>query len=429
MERCFREEENMTDRRGSISLRAALACFLILAAHQAAQAGTLTTIHTFTGSPVDGSNATGVVIGPGGVLYGATSSGGNSSCYQCGTVFSLTPPATPGGEWTESVYSFPFPPAGDGPYGIIIGAAGAVLYDTTYGGGSCGNGNVFELRPPSLSASWEESVLFSFCQSGSNVGPRNAPAIGPDGVLYGTIAEGDGSVFSLTPPASAGGSWTENVLYTFNGEGDRGIPNSVAVGASGALYGTTQGNGGVVYSLTPPNTPAGPWVETILHNFLDKKGDGAYPDTGVLIGADGVLYGVTPSGGVKECYFKGCGIVYSLVPPASAGGGQYTVLHGFTGTAKGDGAVPSGGLAAHNGVLYGVTQYGGTVACRNPPVGGCGSIYSLTPPAAEGGAWTETVLYSFTGGSDGLDPLGQLAIDPSGVIYGVTATTVFSFTP
>src|ERR1035441_6934332 len=439
MKRCFREEDNMIDRRGSISLRAALACFLIFAAHQAAQAGSLTTIHTFTGSPVDGAGPTGVVIVPSGVLYGTTRLGGNSSCYDCGTVFSLTPPATQGGDWTESVYSFSFQSLGAGPNGIIIGPVGALLYGTTTSGGTCGNGNVFVVKAPSPNKSWGESSLFSFCDP--NLFPTNPPAIGPGGVLYGTLAEGSGSVssgsvFSLTPPASPVFSWTENVLYTFTGEGDGQEPNGVAIDVSGALYGTTRVGGvsirtvGTLYSLTPPSVPGGAWTKTILHNFPSSKGDGGYPASGVLIGTDGVLYGVTPVGGQPGCKQQGCGIVYSLVPPGSTGSGTYTIIHAFLGWKGGDGGTPSGGLVAHNGVLYGVTTYGGSAACGSRPADpGCGTIYSLTPPATSGGAWTETVLYSFTGGNACLAPLGQLAIDLNGVIYGVTATTVFSFTP
>jgi hypothetical protein len=97
-----------------------------------------------------------------------------------------------------------------------------------------------------------------------------------------------------------------------------------------------------------------------------------------------------------------------------------------------------GGLAGLNGVLYGTTSKGGTEAsfdCAGGD-GGCGTIYSLTPPASPGGAWTETVLFNFTGGADGYYPVGTLAVDSNGVLYGVAQNggedgygIVFSFKP
>ncbi len=64
------------------------------------------------------------------------------------------------------------------------------------------------------------------------------------------------------------------------------------------------------------------------------------------------------------------------------------------------------------GNLYGTTSgsggsYGGTV-------------FELSPPSAAGGAWTESVIYSFTGGTDGSYPSGNLAIDKAGSLYGTT---------
>jgi hypothetical protein len=59
------------------------------------------TLHTFTGSPSDGYIPNGLSIGQDGVLYGTTQAGGSGSCVDsysgCGTVFSLTPPTSPGG--------------------------------------------------------------------------------------------------------------------------------------------------------------------------------------------------------------------------------------------------------------------------------------------------------------------------------------------
>jgi uncharacterized repeat protein (TIGR03803 family) len=90
------------------------------------------------------------------------------------------------------------------------------------------------------------------------------------------------------------------------------------------------------------------------------------------------------------------------------------VLHSFLGGT--DGIDPAATLAADSaGNLYGTTVQGGTgTACTN----GCGTVFKLSPLA--GGKWKETVLYSFTGGSDGKNPYGGVILDSKGDLYGTT---------
>jgi len=242
-------------------------------------------------------------------------------------------------------------------------------------------------------------------------------------------------VFSLTPPASPGGAWTENVLYSFKGGADGAHPVAgVVIGTGGVLYGTTYAGGssshGTVFSVTPPASPGGAWTENVLYTFT--AGTGANPKAGVVIGAGGVLYGTTYYGGASNL-----GTIFNLRPPASPGG-PWTrkVLHSFTG-ATGDGAYPFAGVViGSGGVLYGTTVGGGgSTACTSGSAPGCGTVFSLTPPASPGGAWTEGVLYSFTGG-DGSDPRAGVVIGPGGALYGTTAGgggsnngTVFALVP
>jgi hypothetical protein len=104
-----------------------------------------------------------------------------------------------------------------------------------------------------------ETILHSF---GVSEGDGNSPAgpltLGPNGVLYGTTeyggAFGYGTAFELTPPASAGGSWAETILYTFPPEDF--VANGLTLGPDGTLYGTIWANGaeesrGMVFALTP----------------------------------------------------------------------------------------------------------------------------------------------------------------------------------
>jgi uncharacterized repeat protein (TIGR03803 family) len=266
-----------------------------------------------------------------------------------------------------------------------------------------------------------------------------ALSIGGGGLLYGTTSVGGpsnlGTVFSLTPPASPGGAWIETVLFGFTGADGSHPLAGVAIGNGGVLYGTTYAGGtsgyGTVFSLTPPAAPGGAWTETVLYSFTG--GSGAHPNGGVSIGGGGVLFGTTYYGGASNL-----GTVFNLKPPASpAGAWTKRVLHNFSGAAN-DGAHPFASVAiGSGGVLYGTTVGGGSsTSCSSGGASGCGTIFSLTPPASPGGAWTEAVVYSFTGGSDGSDPQAGVLIGNNGVLYGTTAAggvanngTVFALIP
>ncbi|MGA3039352.1 MAG: choice-of-anchor tandem repeat GloVer-containing protein [Bryobacteraceae bacterium] len=371
----------------------------------------------------------GVLAGPGGVLHGTTIFGGAETCKYtavpqgCGTVFSLAPPAASGEPWTEYVYSLSANGVGSGPYGGLVEKDG-VLYGTTLGGG----GSVFSLTPPNASnPQWSEVRL----DGGAPplIYPYDTPAIGANGVLYVTTWEGGttfdsaGDLISLTPPASPGGSWTTTVLCALGGP-----ETGVVFGSGGVLYGTT---GNSVYSVTPPASPGGAWTPTTLYSFTGPPGDGIDTSAGVVIGAGGVLYGTTSYGGTGSCtngiFKSGCGTVYSLKPPAEAGGAwAEQILYSFAGGS--DGFVPNAVVIGPGGVLYGTTHEGGA--------SNAGIVFSLRPPATEGGAWTETVLHTFTGGNDGGGPLGGLAFGPGNALYGTTYSggssnqgTVFALTP
>jgi hypothetical protein len=112
--------------------------------------------------------------------------------------------------------------------------------------------------------------------------------------------------------------------------------------------------------------------------------------------------------------------VFKLSPPTAPGGNwTETVLYAFTGGA--DGWLPLAGLIRDSaGVLYGTTAAGGTFGGADCLNIGCGTVFSLTPPAAGQTKWTETVLHAFAGPPDGLAPLGSVTIDEAGTLYGTT---------
>lgn len=160
-------------------------------------------IYTFRGSQNGGPDGcwpeTNLVRGQGGVFYGTTDEGGSTEGGSTGngTIYSLTPPAVAGDVWTEAVlYSFTGFVDGSAPAVNLVMGPGGILYGAAEAGGDGGNGTIFN--------------------------------------EYGTI-------FSFTPPVQAGGSWTFNVLHTF--EGHDGIsPTSLAL-HNGVLYGAAVGGG------------------------------------------------------------------------------------------------------------------------------------------------------------------------------------------
>jgi uncharacterized repeat protein (TIGR03803 family) len=276
------------------------------------------------------------------------------------------------------------------------------------------------------------TALYKFVGSSAGQTPQGLVA-GANGVLYGTTAYGGtvgyGTVFELQPPAAPGGTWTETVIYNFSGQNSDGRNPlaSPTVAANGVLYGTTTYGGyygtGAAYELQPPAEPGGGWTETVLFSFVDTDngGSGFYPYGSVVIGNNGELYATTSGGGIY--YF---GAVIELVPPAAATGGTWaeSVIYSFTG----DGREPVGVTMGANGVLYGATAYGGS--------SGAGTVFELLPPSAPGGAWSAVLLYTFTGGADGVAPLQPPVIANNGTLYGTTsgggsagAGTVFTLTP
>jgi uncharacterized repeat protein (TIGR03803 family) len=130
-----------------------------------------------------------------------------------------------------------------------------------------------------------------------------------------------------------------------------------------------------------------------------------------LIDVNGTLYGTTTYGG-RRCphpgYVNGepgCGTVFSISPS-----GVWKLLHSFRGGAS-DGAHPYATLIDVNGTLYGTTEVGGGTGCGGV---GCGTVYSITTSGVE------TVLHSFTAGSDGAVPFSELT-NVNGTLYGTTS--------
>jgi uncharacterized repeat protein (TIGR03803 family) len=219
------------------------------------------------------------------------------------------------------------------------------------------------------------------------------------------------------------------VLHSFNDQnGDGEHPSAgLLMGPNGALYGVTMEGAleGSVFELDPPTSTH--WPFTVLYQFT--KANSGKPRGALAFGVGGSLYGAL--GNSPEF-----GAVYSLTPPPAAGGAwTRTTLYSFPGGSGGN--TPLGTLAVStNGTIFGVTEVGGVI--KTGCAEGCGTVFSLAPPAVSGGPWSERLLYGFgTHANDGSLPQAGLVIGPTGVLYGTTEYaggpptlgTVFSLSP
>lgn len=352
----------MKNSRRSLTLFAAFAAaILFLGQPTRTQAQTEIVLHHFTGGR-DGAFPNGALnIASDGNIYGTAEEGGDLSACSgtgCGVVFKLSPTST--GGWAETVlFTFDGKFHGGDPGAGVIRDQFGNLYGTAFTGGLTKSG----------------------CQQKSC-----------------------GVVFKLSPNSSGG--WKEKVLYAFQGGTDGSNPaGGLVMDASGNLYGTTFGGGsgdeGIAFKLSP--TTSGFWTETILASFTGDNG--ANPNGSLLIDAAGNLYGTAPFGGSSIQ-----GIVFEL-SPGSGGTWTETILYNFA--SPPDVENPFGALAMDaSGNLYGTAEAAGAAKFY-------GGIFELTH--ASSAPWPETVLYSFTNGSDGENPFANAVFDGSGNLFA-TAT-------
>jgi uncharacterized repeat protein (TIGR03803 family) len=224
------------------------------------------------------------------------------------------------------------------------------------------------------SSGWSLTDLHDFNGrdgNASNSGNSAAGVLGglimdASGNLYGVTfsggsssacSSGCGVVFKLT---NKSGAWTETVLHSFNGANGAEPGAALTMDAAGNLYGTTTAGGsagfGVVFKIS---LVSGKPVARVLHNFTNAGGDGAYPQSALVIDAANNLYGTTlAGGGASSCQVEldsGCGMAFRLSPV----GNQWkeSLLHAFKG--RGDGAFPGGLVMDGKGNLYDDAFVGG----------------------------------------------------------------------
>jgi uncharacterized repeat protein (TIGR03803 family) len=325
---------------------------------------------------------------------------------------------------TENILHRFNPTTADGlnPQSGLVADKSGNLYGTTYQGGSADWGTVYQLKPPATAGgAWTETILHDFTNNADGATPLGNLAFDKSGNLFGTTIYGgigingnsNGTVFELSP--ASGGTWTYKVIASFDDGAVAINPvGSLVFDASGNLYGASGGGieiallcgdspCGNVFELQPPTTSGGAWTGKSIYNFGTSGANDGLGPSYVVFGPGGALYGTTSFGGTLET-----GTFYKLTPPATSGGAwTEKILFSFPNNT----GIPYGGLTAGgNGTFFGTAAFTGT--------SGSGIVFQLIPPSG-GKGWTQSVLYNFTGGSDGNSPVSGVLRDSSGNLYGV----------
>jgi uncharacterized repeat protein (TIGR03803 family) len=369
------------------------ALVLVAGACGPAQAqSTFKLLHGFRGGNDGAYPISGVTLGPNGSVFGVTQEGGPANA---GTIFYISP-----GRTEKVLYSFTGGADGKNPYAQLI-AVGGSLYGTTSAGGAYGLGTVFKVSPTGV-----ETVLYNFAGP-DGAFPYGALIRDAAGNFYGTTAFGgtyqSGNVFRLDPTG------VETSIYSFTGGVDGKYPfGRLARDARGNLYGTTDVGGanscgsyncGTVFRVEPSG------AETVLYSFGGfPKNDGELPQSDVSEDLEGNIYGTTSSSQSLAELFE----INQL--------GQETILYWLNWDSPGKALIRDTA-----GSFYGTIASGGDHSY--------GGVFTLEPNG------TYTLLYSFTGTTDGANPYGGVVRDAAGNLYGTTGAkgaakfgTVFELT-
>ncbi len=326
--------------------------------------------------------------------------------YDKGTVFKISDLATL--PIVTIIHSFTAPTDGRVPFASLIQASDGNLYGTTGLGGSSDEGTVFKISNLTTSPTFNVTHSFTGGSDGSN--PHASVIQASDGNLYGTTYAGGsssfGTVFKISDLMTSG---TESVICAFMAGGDGVAPYGPLIQTSdGNLYGTTPLGGsnncpgespigcGTIFKISNLSTSP---TESVIYSFMGGR-DGSGPLASLIQASDGNLYGTTPSGG------SDFGTVFKVSDLATSP--TETVIHRFAW--ESDGSLPSASMIqATDGSLYGTTTFGGPKDA--------GVVFRISNLSTSP---TFSVIYAFTGGDDGSNPMGPLIQASDGNLYGTT---------
>jgi uncharacterized repeat protein (TIGR03803 family) len=326
------------------------------------------TLHAFV--PVrDGIHPHGVVVGADGLLYGTARQYLFPAPAEL--LFSLDPVTGR----RQAVAEFPQEgPLGYVPGGGLVQTPAGTLYGTMIvggrtAGGTFGYGTVYRVDP----ATREAAVVHVFEQTDGS-SPSEGLTRTSDGLLYGTTAQGGaedaGTIFRVDPATGAFASIYH--LQPSNGTDGQAPQSRLVEGPDGALYGTTSNGsagGGTIFRLR--RLPGGGHAFATLLR-VDAASVGSWLFADLAVTPDGWIYGAADSGGPLDG-----GTVFrfdSLERGPSGNALQFSVLHAFS--RRGTGwTVDTPPVAGSDGKLYGMTRKGGA--------NGRGDIYRLDPATGQ----------------------------------------------
>ncbi|NNM94791.1 MAG: T9SS type A sorting domain-containing protein [Bacteroidia bacterium] len=329
-------------------------------------------------------NPTGNVIqASNGIFYGMAPYGG---IYNLGGIFIYNPLT---GKDTI-VLNFDYID-GELPNGSLMQASNGKLYGLTSYGGIYGYGVLFSIDPNTFIP----TVLVNF-RSTTEANPMGSLIQASDGYLYGLSSNGgssnNGTLFRFNTATNK-----DSILLSFSGGGKEANPNGSLIQASnGLLYGMSEFGGSIGYgTIFSYNTST--FKDSVLVNFSGSGANpGANPMGSLVQASNGLIYGMTGNGGPSDQ-----GVLFQF----NTATGKDSVLLNFNGT---NGAGPDGTLMQDpvNGLLYGMTQFGGNT-------GGCIFSYNTV-------TYKDSVLMNF-GGNNGDQPYADLLKGKDSLLYGMTA--------
>lgn len=363
-----------------------------LAVAETAQQSNFSVIYGFRGGR-DGRGPRTIVF-DGRTILGVTQDGGGKGCASqsdefvgCGTLFELVPKAS--GYQERVLHRFSQGQDGESPYGLVAGGHGR-FFGVTELTWPTGCGTVF--RVDRSGSGYLFKTIFSFNRV-DGCAPGSLPIVDSAGNVYATTQTGGkygfGTVFKLSPSATG---YSETIVYSFRGKGDANDPYGRLVEDSkGNIFGTTMGSNGhnAAGSAFELVKTAHGYSERIIEIFPSHDG---VPFDGVAIDSAGALYGTL------EANFS-CGSVFRLTPTTVP---TFTVLHRFT---TAEGCEPDGVTLDSRGDIFGTTEVDG--ATKGCPVGGCGSIFELTP---NGSSYAAQILLLFHR-RQGIQPVSGVILD------------------
>ncbi|MCA6363862.1 MAG: hypothetical protein IM638_12555 [Bacteroidetes bacterium] len=345
---------------------------------------TYTKLHDFTGLTTGSRPQGGLLYASDGMLYGVTREGGTSNI---GTIFQFNPLTN---VFTKK-YDFSNT-TGSSPMGTLTQGTDGNLYGTTQQGGLSFTGTIFKFDP--VTSVFTHITSFNGASNGAF--PYDGMIQLPNGLFYGLTqtggVNGAGAIYQFNPTTQ-----TTTLLYSFSIPGGGGnMPmGKLILHTNGKLYGTTgtggANNNGTIFEFDP--------VTLIYTKIADFNASviGKAPLTGLTIANNGLLYGVTSVGG-----FYDFGVCFRINPTTQVLNKcfEFGQIH--------NGRNPTGSLLyASDGMLYGMTESGGT--------NNAGIIYRFNP-----GTNQFTKLFDFNPVVSGKTPTSSLIQTPDGKLYGMT---------